>query len=86
MELRDRERKVDISKMDNEAVDNLSAQIGDKVRQICDEAADRVNAILKIYGMSAKMAIQFDTLDNKPKKAPKARKPRAKKNKQGNLK
>jgi hypothetical protein len=85
MELRNRERKVDISKMSTESVDNLSTQIGDKVRQICDEAAEKVNAILKIYGMSAKMAIQFDTLDQKPKEEPKARKPRAKKIKQDNL-
>ncbi|NJO48243.1 MAG: hypothetical protein HC840_00845 [Leptolyngbyaceae cyanobacterium RM2_2_4] len=78
MELRDRERKVDISKLSTEAVDNLSTQIGDKVRQICDEAADKVNAILKIYGMSAKMAIKFDTLDQKPNKEPKAPRKRAK--------
>lgn len=83
MELKDRERKIDISKMDKEAVDNLSIQIGEKVRQICDEAADRVNAILKIYGMSAKMAIQFDTLDNKTDKPKKVRKPRAKKEQAG---
>ena len=62
MELNERERKVDVNKLTMEEADNLSAQIGEKVREICDEAAAKVNAILKIYGMSAKIAIAFDEL------------------------
>lgn len=63
-----RERKLDVNKLSQEDVDNLSVQIGDKIREITDEAALKVNALLKIYGMSAKMAIQFDTLSNKNNK------------------
>lgn len=86
MELRDRERKVDISKMDNQAVEELSSQIGDKVRQICDEAAVKVNALLNIYGASAKIAIAFEGLPNKKEKKPKSPPKKGKKPKQDNLK
>lgn len=61
----ERERKVDLSKMTIEEADNISIQIGERVRQICDEAAEKTNSILKIYGMSCKIAIAFDTLENK---------------------
>lgn len=60
MELKDRVRKVDISKLSPDQADNLSAQIGEKVRGICDEAAEKANAILNIYGMSAKIAIKIE--------------------------
>lgn len=86
MELQNRERRVDITKLDNEQLDVLSAQIGDKVRAICDEAAGKVNAILKIYGASAKIAIAFDGLpDNKENKKKTIAK-RTRKTKQANLK
>jgi len=86
MELRDRERKVDISKMDTQAVEDLSAQIGEKVRMICDEAATKVNALLNIYGASAKIAIAFDGLPTKKEKKPKSPPRKGKKLKQDNLK
>lgn len=76
MELKDRERKVDVSSLPQEQVDQLSEQIGSKVRGICDEAADRINAILAIYGMSAKLQIAIGA---EKKKA-------GRKSKQNNLK
>lgn len=63
-----RQRHVDVDKLSQEEVDALILQIGDKVRYICDETADRVNAILGVYGMSAKIAIAFDTLPPKMEK------------------
>ena len=72
--------------MDTEQIDNLSAQIGEKVRAICDEAACKVNAILNIYGASAKIAIAFDGLPEKKQKKPKAPIKRTIKDKQTNLK
>lgn len=62
MELKDRERKISIDNMSQNEVDNLSAQVGDKMREICEEAAKRANSILNIYGMSAKIAIAFEEL------------------------
>lgn len=86
MELRDRERKIDVSKMPKEDVENLSIQIGDKCREICDDAALRINSILSIYGMSAKIAFEINKLQTKEVKKPKSPSKRAKKIKQDNLK
>jgi len=83
----DRERKVDVNKMADADVENLSEQIGIRVREICDEAAAKVNALLAIYGIKpAKIAIKFDNLEPKNKKKPKAPSKRAKKTEQANLK
>lgn len=86
MELQNRKRKVDISKLNAEQLDNISDQIGAKVREICDEAAAKVNAILNIYGASAKIAIAFDGLPAKEKTQKKAPAKRTRKAKQVNLK
>lgn len=58
----DRQRKVDVTKMSPQEVDVMGIQVGDKVRLICDEAALKINAILGIYGASAKIAIQIEAL------------------------
>lgn len=81
----DRERKVDINKMKQEDVKNLSAQIGDKCREICDEAAEKINKLLAIYGLTGKIAFQIDEMAAKPEKAPSVPK-KARKTKQANLK
>lgn len=86
MDLKNRERKVDVNSLPAEQVDVLSQQIGDKVRSICDEAAEKVNAILSIYGMSAKIAIAFNELPKSMQKNFKTPKKRGRKPKQANLK
>jgi len=49
-------RSIDINALSTEQAEILSEQIGAKCREIIDEAANKVNAILNIYGMSAKIA------------------------------
>lgn len=85
MELKDRKRSFDINKLSTEAADALSEQIGVKVRGICDEAAQKVNAILSVYGMSAKIAIAFDELPGKEAEKPKKKPGKPRKTKQINL-
>lgn len=86
MELKERERKVDISKMSQEQVESISQQVGDKVRQICDEACEKANKILNIYGMNAKMQIVIDhpglTEEKPAQEAPKRKRGRPKKDTQ----
>ena len=86
MELQNREKKIDITKLDNDQLGNISAQIGEKVRAICDEAAIKVNAILNIYGASAKIAIAFDGLPEKDETKKPVPAKRTRKAKQANLK
>jgi len=52
-----RERKVDIEKLADENLQEISDRIGEKVRTIVDNAVEEVNKILAIYGMEAKMEI-----------------------------
>lgn len=55
--MKTRKRNVDIQKLDNETLDNLSIQIGEKVKDIIDNAIVEANKILNIYGMEAKMEV-----------------------------
>lgn len=76
----DRERKVDIDKLTPEQADEISAQLGSKVREINDKAIGEVNQLLNIYGMEAKMSIVIGKLGEFDiKKEPKKRKTRKKK-------
>lgn len=79
MKLAERERKIDISQLSTKEVDNLSKQISDKALAICEDAAKEVNKILAVYGMSAKISLVFNELQQQPEQAPKARNKRAKK-------
>jgi hypothetical protein len=63
MELKDRQRKLDITNLPEEQVDIISKQIGEKIRQICDKACKEANGILGVYGMTAKMQILVEHPD-----------------------
>lgn len=72
----ERERKLDISSMPADQVDAISAQLGERIREICDKACDDANRLLHVYGMRAKMQIVIDhpdlakkpTITDQPKK------------------
>lgn len=55
--LQDRKRSFDINKLTPESADQLSQDIGSKVRAICDKACEDANKILNVYGMKALMQI-----------------------------
>lgn len=82
MEMSKRERKVDLNTMSTEEVDILSIQLGNRLKQICEEAAEKANAVLNIYGANCKIAIAFDQLPDKmanslkPKRKRSPRKPK----------
>lgn len=67
MELSKRERKVNVEAMSVEQVDELSAQIHEKMEQISQEACEKANKILNIYGLNAKMSIKIKKLSTKTK-------------------
>lgn len=66
----ERNRSIDINKLSKEDIENLQVQIGAKVREICDEAVEKANRILNIYGMKAKMQIAVQGINEESKKAP----------------
>lgn len=53
-------KKINPIKLTNEEIDQLSIELGSKVREICDNAAERANKILSKYGMLAKIAISIE--------------------------
>jgi len=86
MNLKERERKVDLNLMSAPEIDVLSIQLGNKMREICDEAAQKANALLNIYGMNAKIAIAFDTLPDQMKHMVETPKKKRVRRKKSNLK
>jgi hypothetical protein len=65
MAVNDRVRKVDVESMENEQVDLLAEQLGAKVRGYVDEACEKANAVLKIYGLQAKMEFVLEPITEK---------------------
>lgn len=68
--IQNRKRSFDINKLAAEEADRLSDEIGSKVRLICDEACEKANKILNIYGMNAKMQIVVEGIKQEAEKAP----------------
>lgn len=66
MELKERKRSIDISKLTIEEAEGIANQVGTKTREILDEAADKINKVLNIYSMKAKIAIVLEPLESKP--------------------
>lgn len=73
MELKDRERKVDIKALTPEQADALSAQIGKEIAKIMDEANLKCNALLNIYGMQTQIGYKIVELGTKLKKPRKSK-------------
>lgn len=75
----ERERKLNINNLTAEQATEISAQLGDKIREICDKAVFDANRILNIYGMHAKMQVLVKEGLSSPKDAPKRKRGRPKK-------
>jgi len=73
MELKDRERKIDIEKLTFEQADALSAQIGKEIARIMDEANIKCNSILNIYGMQTKIGYKITKINEKRTKRTKSK-------------
>ncbi len=65
------ERNVDVDKFSTEEAEQLATQIGDKVKSMVDETANKINELLSIYGMSARFecVIEGGQTKNKPKQS-----------------
>jgi vacuolar-type H+-ATPase subunit H len=54
----DRTRQVNAENLTDEQLQELSEQLGTKLKEICDKACEEANRILTVYNMKALM--QFD--------------------------
>lgn len=58
--LKERKRSFDLSKLDSqEAVEEISKNISQKMAAIMDEANTKCNELLKIYGLQTKIHYQI---------------------------
>jgi hypothetical protein len=55
----ERKRQIDPEKLSDEQIQQLSDQIGGKLREICDKACEEANRILSVYNMQARMQIEL---------------------------
>ena len=56
-------RDFDLEKLEANQVDTLSQQIGEKLRIIIDDACNKANQIVNIYGMQVKMQFLIEKID-----------------------
>lgn len=57
--IKDRRRKVDVDSIPVADVEAVGEALGKKISSITDKAAEEVNKLTEIYGLKAKVAIQF---------------------------
>jgi hypothetical protein len=57
-----RVRKVDIDKLTPEQADNISEQIGEKLREMIDDTVSKANRMLNIYGFNCKMQFLIEPI------------------------
>ena len=55
----ERKRKVDVNSLSEDQVDLAGDQLGKKISEIGDNAAKEINELAKVYGLSAKVAVQL---------------------------
>ena len=54
----DRVRKVNVESLSYEDAEQLGVEIGRKLAEIAQEAAEKANRMLKIYGLETKMGFE----------------------------
>jgi len=55
----ERKRKVDLNTLSEDQAELVGEQLGKKIGEIGDVAARKINELTKIYGLSAKVAVQL---------------------------
>lgn len=59
----ERQRKVDINKLNQEQADEIQAELSRKIKDICDNACEEANKYLKVYGLKAIMLIDIKEIN-----------------------
>jgi len=59
----ERVRKVDVDSLSSDQAATIGFEVGKKIDAINAKALAEINAIMKIYGIKAKMVIQFEDIE-----------------------
>jgi len=62
-DIKNRQRKINVEDLTDEQIANLEKEIGDKIRNIVDDACGDANKILNIYGLKVLMKMEFKKLE-----------------------
>lgn len=57
--IRERQRSVDVESLQPDQAESIGFELGKRITEITDRAAEEVNKLTQIYGFKAKVAIQF---------------------------
>jgi len=60
-----RKRSVDVEKLSVEQVDRIKDQVVIKLRALIDDACEKANEIVNIYGLEAKMEFSLKQKSNR---------------------
>jgi hypothetical protein len=58
-DLKTRERKVDLEKMEISDVERISAELGEKMGKVLAKAEEEVNKLCSIYGVRVQVAVKI---------------------------
>ncbi len=67
-----RARRIDVNSMTMEAADRLSVEIGKELAKIMDEANNKANEMLNIYGLQTQIHYKIVQVGEKIEKKPKS--------------
>ena len=59
----EKQRSIDIDKIDSDTLIELSSSISQKLKVIMDDAISESNKILNIYGLQVKVHVAFDAIE-----------------------
>ena len=66
--MKDRVRKVNVSKMTKDQLKEVETNLAAKVNEIVQKAIDDANKYLSVYSMNAKMIIEINEIAKETKK------------------
>lgn len=61
-DIMNRTRFVDVESLPEDQLEQIQQQLGNKIREIVDQACEQANKFLNVYGMEAKMDIVIQEL------------------------
>jgi arsenate reductase-like glutaredoxin family protein len=60
-------RRVNVDNLSQEQIENIAKQMGDKLAEIINRAAEEARIITKIYGFDIKLAYKLEPLEESNK-------------------
>ena len=63
-------KPINIEGLSPEELENLSVELGEEIRDLCDAACLKANKLIKKYGLKVKMGFVIEQLESGPVDSP----------------